>query len=238
MVIDVMKTKLQIAIAAIIATSSLQAAYIVDPSFESNPFAGGLETPATSLTDWTVVISATNPSFPFGIANSNSSGYGTTGAGDQYIALDGTSGSADNWVEQKFTGLTIGDTYTFTIDVANFAESQSQASQVHVFFTSLALDVIAYGPTPTKGLLGWKDANTTPLIWNTNTYTFTALQDTEYIYLQFDSSVNLGEDTYPAIDNLSLEPVPEVSAAILSVLSLGGFLIRRKRAQIFLSCNF
>jgi hypothetical protein len=134
-----------------------------------------------------------------------------------YLDMNGSTGE-EGFIETIVSGLTVGDTYTLSFDVAYNSSSAAQLS----FY----IDYFAGGvgsPIPGSGSS-----------FVTMVYTFTA--SAASVLLGFaDTSGTPGDNQGPLLDNIvvasTVAPVPLPAAGLLLIGGLGGLAALRRRRK-------
>ena len=241
-------------LSSLFLASTLHGASILNPSFEDGlpvgqedaPFYS--ETAPTGWTNWSrlentsTTISqtpmwthATRSGFPQASDGSyfvNLSGYGAVVAGETPVTHNVESG-----IRTTVSGLTVGYTYTVSVDAANVLLSNRS-----VFSSDGFLDAYVGGVGSTLVLnesLSITDqlALTTGGQWESasiGTYSFSFTATAEEMDIGFRARLNdatgdnLGRRFDVAIDNVTIA-VPEPSSVMIAGLAAAGALVRRRR---------
>ena len=184
------------------------------PTYTTNPSPGPLD--ASGSNTRLVLYSTTNTQGPLGLNTIPAS----SPVGGNYVALDGSADVGP--LSQQLTGLTIGNQYDLSF---YWAAAQQQGYQAPQGLTEL-LKVSLGGQSISTEQISY--AQYTFQDWRKVTMTFTA--DSVNPILSFLSvGTPDGLPPFALLDGVSLEAVPEPSAALLGALGALA-LLRRRRA--------
>ncbi|MFT3731270.1 MAG: choice-of-anchor C family protein [Hyphomicrobium sp.] len=179
----------------------------IDPGSFTTLFAG-----STDITGWTVVTA--NDTDPGSVDYIGT--YWTASDGSRSLDLDG---NAPGGVQQTITGLTIGQQYTITFDLAGNPDLSGKK------ILQLALDGITQDYTFINTAITTKSA----MGWILESFIFTASNTSQL--LTFSS---LTSDAWgPALDNVNISatPVPPALPLFAVALALLGWLGGRKQSS-------
>ena len=186
-----------------------------DPSLGAGNYAYGVENPGAGLLPPIAGLTFNNGS---GI-QSNGSAWGFAAAPDgvQTAFLQSYNGQSQGVITQQITGLTSGQSYTLTFDIANRPNYAVDPLSVSVGTSSLG----TFTPGSTA--------------WTTETASFVAsITGTETITWSVGASPNADADI--GLDDVSISSVPEPAAWALMLIGfagLGGALrLRRQPAAV------
>ncbi len=179
------------------------------------------------LTGWTI----TTFTSPYPIGMNNSSGYGPTPYGSQFILL-GIYSRSHNYIEQTISRLTAGTSYDVSFAIATEGYSNSYGlgnhSQLTASMSSGSATAAQTFSAPSSTANSWDT-------WSTDTYSFVANSSSATLRLAQADPILLGFDV--GLDNVSIKagtssvPEPGNVALLLSSCLGGGLLLRRRSVR-------
>jgi hypothetical protein len=206
-----------------VPTAAFATPTVANGSFEADNFGFeslGLNCGGGTLTGWTTQCSA-DGTYPWG--TSNSSGYGPTPYGKQWVIV-GDYGGDGSWIEQTDTGFTAGQTYQLNFALAS-EEPGTPGSHVDVSFPSGSSTADQIFTAPARGGNFWDT-------W--------AMYSMPFVATSTDVTFRLegvpNAIAYDAgIDNVSISgastPVPEPFTLSLFGAGLAGAVALRRRKK-------
>jgi choice-of-anchor C domain-containing protein len=200
-----------------LSATQAQASLILNGSFESGVAPGSFVTlsagDSTSLNNWTVAS-----------GNIDYIGtYWTASNGSRSLDLNGLVPGS---ISQSFSGLIAGQTYIVSFDLAGNPAGGPQPKMITASTNETSFDASFDSTHTSLSSMGW----------TAESFTFVAAAATDTLTFTSDTTGFSGNSTYPtafgpALDNVSVSPVPEPATwamMILGFLGIGFAAYRRK----------
>jgi hypothetical protein len=231
--------------AVTLASSGAYAAneFVTDGQFENGSFNGAS---GSDLTDWTAtgltrVFNNADQPEGLGLWANTTSGNGwngmtASGAG-YFVALDGAfpTPSDNATLSQTVTGLTVGDKYTLSFNLAFGQERDGPSGDFFNGDTINSLTASVGSASMNSGNVDLASHGFVP--WTTETLNFTATSTSEL--LSFVAFANVSAPSYALVSDVSLTSAaaPEPSTWAMMVIGFGGlgyaaYRTRRKRVAV------
>ena len=158
-------TALAVGLAAGVSAPANATNLIVNGSFEANPFNGSgmgwtSNLTGNDVTGWFIPAASNTFGDPRGWQNSNAIGAGPAADGNQWLVIGSSAGAQDLTIQQTIHGLTPGQSYDLTFDIA----AQAGVSYAEVSFLNGSSTAAQDFTTP--------DSQSYFTKWGLNTYTF------------------------------------------------------------------
>lgn len=191
---------------ALACVPALATPVILNPSFENGPNPGGFTTilgGGGGLSDWTVT------------------GHSIDYIGNYWVASDGgrsvdLAGNDPGGVSQLVSGFTVGGYYILYFDMSGNPDGGSNPKNLTLGITGEPNQGFAFNTSGVShGAMGWTQ----------NSYTFQASATSLTISFAFADSGPWGA----ALDNVSIEQVPEPASMVLVGLGLAALGFARRR---------
>ncbi len=202
---------------------------ITNGSFETDGYTTTSLSSGGPLTGWTITTTGSN-GYPYGV--NNSSGYGPTPYGSQFILLGYYGDKSHNYIEQTISGLTSGTTYDVSFAIATEGYANLYGAGNHSELTasiSSGSSTAAQTFSAPSSIANYWDT------WGIDTYAFVANSSSATLRLTQADPILNGFDL--GLDNVSIKaaggtpstPEPGTLAMLTAgVLSGGGLLLRRR----------
>ena len=200
-----------------LCATQAHASLILNGSFESGISPGSFTTlsagDSTSLTNWTVVS-----------GNIDYIGtYWTASNGSRSLDLNGLVPGS---ISQSISGLIAGQTYVVSFDLAGNPAGGPQPKLITVSTNETIFDASFDSSSHSLSSMGW----------TSESFTFVASGTTDTLTFASNTTDDSGNPSYPtafgpALDNVSVAPVPEPATwamMILGFLGIGFTAYRRK----------
>jgi len=216
-----------------LTASSANAQTITNGSFETDPYIVTSLASGGPLTGWTITTTGSN-GYPYGM--NNSSGYGPTPYGSQFLLLGYYGDQSHNYIEQTITGLTPGGLYFINFAIATEGYSNlygaGNHSQLTASFSSGSSTAAETFTAPSSTANFWDT-------WQLENYNFTADGTSATLRLAQADPILQGFDL--GVDNVSIirnhgDPFGTPEPGTLAMLIAGGvsgcgLLLRRRSAR-------
>ena len=205
------------AILAGLSAIPAHASLITNGSFENGIDPGSFTTlnavDTTSLTGWTVAS-----------GNIDYIGtYWTASNGSRSLDLNGMVPGS---ISQTFSGLVAGQTYVVSFDLAGNPDGGPQPKMITVTTNEADFNASFDSSNTSRSSMGWK----------LESFTFVALGSTDTLTFASNTTGFSGNDSDPtafgpALDNVSVAPVPEAATWAMMIMGFAGvgFLAYRRR---------
>lgn len=205
------------AILVVLSAIPAHASLILNGSFESGTDPGSFSPlnagDSTSLTGWTVAS-----------GNVDYIGtYWTASNGSRSLDLNGLVPGS---ISQTFSGLVAGQTYVVSFDLAGNPAGGPQPKLITVSTDEAVFNASFNSSSTSLGSMGWKPES----------FTFVAAGTSDTLTFASNTTGFSGNETYPtafgpALDNVSVAPVPEPATWAMMIIGFAGvgFLAYRRR---------
>lgn len=215
-----------------LTASSANAQTITNGSFETDPYIITSLSSGGPLTGWTITTTGSQ-AYPYGI--NNSSGYGPTPYGSQFLLLGFYGDASHNYIEQTISGLTAGTTYDVSFAIATEGYSDLYGAGNH---SQLTASISSGSSTAAQTFSAPSSTANYWDTWGVDTYAFVANSSSATLRLAQADPILLGFDV--GLDNVSIKTegsgtvTPEPGT--LAMLIAGGFsgcglLLRRRNTR-------
>jgi len=198
------------------ASGAIAAPILTNGSFETPGFGGSFTTlsgGSTFITGWTVGGDTIDY-----IGN-----YWTASNGSASLDLNGLHPGS---ISQTISGLTVGASYKVSFDMAGNPDGGPPIKSLEVDLDGIAQTLALFDTTGNnRAAMGWAPVS----------FDFTATNTSELLAFVSTTTAFSGNDTYPqafgpALDNVSLTPVPEpLTLSIFGAGCVGAAVLRRRR---------